>query len=97
MARLASSSSARFLAAIINLYFWYVVIVDQAMSTASGGLAEAYMKRKLHKEKMKRSMESTYNNKQKSSQLEKADSGTASASGGGCFSMLMFKKIHPKR
>lgn len=75
------------------------MILEQAMSTANAGLAEAYMMRKLHKEKMKK-MEA--GNKLKSAE-EKADSynhegkksWSATASEGGCFSLLKFKKIHP--
>ncbi|KAL0361523.1 UNVERIFIED_CONTAM: hypothetical protein Sradi_3836800 [Sesamum radiatum] len=80
------------------------------MSTsASAGLAEAYMMKKLYDEKMKRSI--LDNKLMKSSpHQQKADdhsysndegksSNSASASaysGGGCFSLSMFKKIHPK-
>ncbi|KAL8058385.1 hypothetical protein ABFX02_03G014600 [Erythranthe guttata] len=64
------------------------------MSTASAGLAEAYMIRKVYKEKMNK-MDNISKNPMKSSQ-EKAESykRSASASGGGCF-LSMFKKIHP--
>ncbi|KAL0305151.1 UNVERIFIED_CONTAM: hypothetical protein Scaly_2995700 [Sesamum calycinum] len=72
--------------------------------TASAVLAEAYMTRKLYDEKMKRSMD---NKLLKSSPQQKPDdrscdnddgktSNSASAySGGGCFSLSIFKKIHP--
>ncbi|KAL7154630.1 hypothetical protein ABFS83_03G014100 [Erythranthe nasuta] len=73
------------------------------MSTASAGLAEAYMIRKVYKEKMNE-MDSVSKKRMKSSQ-EKAEekscrrsasaSASASASGGGCFSLSIFKKIHP--
>ncbi|KAL8058386.1 hypothetical protein ABFX02_03G014700 [Erythranthe guttata] len=71
------------------------------MSTASAGLAEAYMIRKVYKEKMNK-MDNVSEKPMKSSQ-EKAEekscrrsaSASASTSGGGCFSLSMFKKIHP--
>ncbi|PIM97654.1 hypothetical protein CDL12_29874 [Handroanthus impetiginosus] len=70
------------------------------MSTAAtAGLAEAYVMRKLHKEKMKK-MDSNGNKLKISSSEEKAaDSynheGKNSSSGTGCFSLLTFKKVHP--
>ncbi|PIN03824.1 hypothetical protein CDL12_23641 [Handroanthus impetiginosus] len=70
------------------------------MSTAAtAGLAEAYVMRKLHKEKMKK-MDSNGNKLIISSSEEKAaDSynhdGKSRSSGIGCFSLLTFKKVHP--
>ncbi|KAL7116603.1 hypothetical protein ACP275_03G014600 [Erythranthe tilingii] len=70
------------------------------MSTASVGLVEAYMIRKVYKEKMNK-MDNNVSKKLMNSSQEKAEekscrrSASASASGGGCFSLLMFKKIHP--
>ncbi|PIN03825.1 hypothetical protein CDL12_23642 [Handroanthus impetiginosus] len=68
-------------------------------SAATAGLAEAYVMRKLHKEKMKK-MDSDGNKLMISSSEEKAaDSfnheGKSSSSGFGCFPLLSFKKVHP--
>ncbi|KAL7154628.1 hypothetical protein ABFS83_03G013900 [Erythranthe nasuta] len=67
------------------------------MSTASVGLAEAYMIRKVYKEKMNKM--DNVSEKPMNSSHEKAEEKScrrsASASGGGCFSLSMFKKIHP--
>ncbi|EYU43582.1 hypothetical protein MIMGU_mgv1a017488mg [Erythranthe guttata] len=65
------------------------------MSTASAGLAEAYMIRKVYKEKMNKM--DNVSEKPMNSSHEKAEEKSCrrSASGGGCFSLSMFKKIHP--
>ncbi|KAA8538025.1 hypothetical protein F0562_027395 [Nyssa sinensis] len=57
---------------------------------AGSGFAEAYVMRKLHKEKMKR-MEMEIEIERADQREVIADDGKVS---GGCFSM-MFKKIHP--
>lgn len=74
------------------------------MSTATAGLAEAYLMRKLHKEKMKK-LDNRSNELQPSqaqeaagslyNREEAAESNSDMASRGGCFSWLTFKKIHP--
>ncbi|KAL7116602.1 hypothetical protein ACP275_03G014500 [Erythranthe tilingii] len=69
------------------------------MSTASVGLAEAYMIRKVYKEKMNKMDNVSKKPMIMKSSHEKAEEKScrrsASASGGGCFSLSMFKKIHP--
>ncbi|CAK9174248.1 unnamed protein product [Ilex paraguariensis] len=60
------------------------------MSTASAGLAEVYVTKKLYKEKMKR-ME---NEEAQKKNYASPDHGRKSNSGGGFFSTV-FKKIHP--
>ncbi|KAL9171963.1 hypothetical protein ABFS82_03G014600 [Erythranthe guttata] len=69
------------------------------MSTAY--LTEAYMIRKLHNEKMNKinrgskKLKSSSGREKAESYCESCRSSAASASGGGCFSLFMFKKIHP--
>ncbi|PSS19543.1 hypothetical protein CEY00_Acc11638 [Actinidia chinensis var. chinensis] len=62
------------------------------MASASAALAEAYMMRKLHKEKMK-SME-IIKPKDEKQIKEVRDIAHEKETSGGCF-FGMFKKIHP--
>nr|GMD37200.1 Transcription factor 7-like [Ipomoea batatas] len=57
------------------------------MSTPSAALAEAYVMRKLHKQKMKKTTENT------AATAQNRSAGNPS-SAGGCFA-LIFKKVHP--
>nr|GMD57114.1 Transcription factor 7-like [Ipomoea batatas]GMD57116.1 Transcription factor 7-like [Ipomoea batatas] len=55
------------------------------MSTPSAALAEAYVMRKLHKQKMKKTTENTATAQNRSA---------GNPSSAGCFP-LIFKKVHP--
>ena len=62
------------------------------MATPSAYLAEAYVTRKQYKEKMKTELETNDNKKQHND----PKTSSSSSSSGGCFSMKIFKKNHPK-
>ena len=61
---------------------------------ADSGLVEAYMMRKLHKEKMKKMEASNYELKSNEGNQNKSDD-RCDRSGSGCFYLFSFKKVHP--
>nr|XP_016500285.1 PREDICTED: uncharacterized protein LOC107818746 [Nicotiana tabacum] len=66
------------------------------MATPSAYLAEAYVMGKQYKEKMKTELETNDTKKQHNDPKTSPSSSSSSSSSGGCFSMKIFKKAHPK-
>lgn len=77
-------------------------IVDRSgvMSTAVPGLAEIYVMRKMHKEKMKSPSPAVAYCKADEcaddDNWSRKKRSTTNSGNCGCFSMLMFQKIHPR-
>ena len=59
------------------------------MSIATGGMAEVYAMKRLHKEKIKR-MQGV-----RIQEVAEHNHTAEKTISGGCFSLRMFKKIHP--